>query len=214
MTSYGKINYINGSNIISTIAIYGLSTDTKPTVYGPYDTPIPNGSAFVEMDTSTMYLFDEANQEWDAWNPFEPAISNQTRATLVYRSNPSYNSLSELSDVYLEALETGQVLTFDESNGQWVNTSSWAEEVSVEGTNPVIEAMPNRRYVCGEVSTLSFTPSSSGICDVLFTSGSTPTVLTVPSTVLLPESFEILANRTYELNFANSYAVSASWPVA
>lgn len=40
--------------------VYGLSTDTKPT-------DVPNGSIFVEMDTSTIYVFDEASSDWLAW---------------------------------------------------------------------------------------------------------------------------------------------------
>ena len=44
---------------------------------------------------------------------------------------------------------------------------------TVSGTAPVIVAEDNHRYVCGEVTSLSFTPCASGICDVIFTSGST-----------------------------------------
>ena len=40
--------------------LYGLSTDTKPT-------DVPNGSVFVEMDTSTIYGFDEENTTWEEW---------------------------------------------------------------------------------------------------------------------------------------------------
>ena len=39
----------------------GLSTDDKPT------TGVGNGWMFVEMDTSTVYLFDSANSEWLAF---------------------------------------------------------------------------------------------------------------------------------------------------
>lgn len=38
-----------------------LSTDTKPT------TGIANGSTCIEMDTSTLYIFDEDNHIWRAW---------------------------------------------------------------------------------------------------------------------------------------------------
>ena len=41
--------------------IFGLSTDTKPT------TGVVNGSAFIEMDTSTIYFFDAAGNEWLEW---------------------------------------------------------------------------------------------------------------------------------------------------
>lgn len=39
-----------------------ISTDTKPT-------NVANGSKLLEMDTSTMYLFDEESGEWCAWQP-------------------------------------------------------------------------------------------------------------------------------------------------
>ena len=35
----------------------GLSTDTKPT-------GCANGSVYYEMDTSKIYLFDKANNQW------------------------------------------------------------------------------------------------------------------------------------------------------
>ena len=62
--------------------------------------------------------------------------------------------------------------------------------VAVSGTTPTIVAKSGIRYVCGEVSTLDFTPSASGICDVRFESGSTPTALTVPNTVKFPAWFD------------------------
>lgn len=40
--------------------IYGLSTDTKPT-------GVPNGSIFVEMDTSKLYVFDADGTQWKEW---------------------------------------------------------------------------------------------------------------------------------------------------
>ena len=41
-----------------TTTIYGLSTDTKDTV------GVANGTAFVEMDTGKVFLFDEENGQW------------------------------------------------------------------------------------------------------------------------------------------------------
>ena len=84
--------------------------------------------------------------------------------------------------------------------------SGAAVEETVTGTTPSIIAAANHRYVCGQVSTLSFTPSATGICDVMFESGSTATVLTVPSTVKWPDWFDsnsLEANATYELNVLN-----------
>lgn len=57
MSDYGK-------SANTPIAIFfGLSTDTKPT--GSFeDTPINNGSAFVEMDTGKLYFYDKTNTIW------------------------------------------------------------------------------------------------------------------------------------------------------
>lgn len=83
---------------------------------------------------------------------------------------------------------------------------------TVTGTAPVIVAEDNHRYVCGEVTSLSFTPCSSGICDVIFTSGSTVAVLTLPSTVKMPDGFEVEANATYEINILDGqWGVYQAW---
>ena len=72
-------------------------------------------------------------------------------------------------------------------------------------------------YVCGEVTSLNFTPCTSGICDVRFTSGSTVTVLTVPSTVKFPSSFDptaLATNTIYEINILDGvYGVVMAWSV-
>lgn len=49
--SGGIVNYIEGSCI---------STDTKPD-------DVANGSIMMEMDTSTLYMFDENAGTWRAW---------------------------------------------------------------------------------------------------------------------------------------------------
>lgn len=46
------------NHLISQIDGQCLSTDTKPTLN------IANGSQMIEMDTSKVYFFDEANSQW------------------------------------------------------------------------------------------------------------------------------------------------------
>lgn len=41
----------------------GLSTDEKPTTLNGGD--IINGSAFIEIDTGDVYLYDEHGKEWN-----------------------------------------------------------------------------------------------------------------------------------------------------
>lgn len=55
------VQYINNvACVISTY--YGLSTDTPKPTEG-----VGNGSAFIEMDTSKLYLYDAAGESWKEW---------------------------------------------------------------------------------------------------------------------------------------------------
>lgn len=86
---------------------------------------------------------------------------------------------------------------------------------TVSGTTPTITALPNVRYNCGEVSTISITPPANGTCDVFFTSGSTAAVLTVPSTVKWPVWFDATALETdmiYEIMITDGvYGSVMTW---
>lgn len=86
---------------------------------------------------------------------------------------------------------------------------------NVTGSTPTITANANTRYVCGELTSLSFTPCVSGVCDVIFTSGSTVTVLTVPNTIKWPGWFDptsLDVNTIYEINILDgTYGVVAVW---
>lgn len=89
------------------------------------------------------------------------------------------------------------------------------QTVEVSGTAPVITANQNTRYVCGEVVSLDFTPSATGICDVRFTSGSTVAVLTIPNTVIFPEWFDptsLDTDTTYEISISDGiYGAVMIW---
>lgn len=47
--------------IIGKVEVFGLSTDSKPT------DNVKNGMIFIEMDTSKIYFYDEANHQWREW---------------------------------------------------------------------------------------------------------------------------------------------------
>lgn len=85
--------------------------------------------------------------------------------------------------------------------------------VTVTGTTPIISAEADHVYKCGELTTLSFTPCETGICDIIFTSGSTATVVTIPNTVKFPDgAFSAEANKTYEINVMDGvYGAVISW---
>ena len=83
---------------------------------------------------------------------------------------------------------------------------------NVSGSNVSITGVDNTRYICGEVATISITPPMTGIIDVVFTSGETATVLTLPQTVKMPSDFQVEAYTTYEINIMDGiYGTVMSW---
>ena len=90
--------------------------------------------------------------------------------------------------------------------------------VEVSGTTPAITAQAGSCYICGECATLNITMPESGCIDVVFISGTTPTVLTITppagQTVLWTGGFDptsLDANTTYELNIYNNLGVASTW---
>ena len=91
---------------------------------------------------------------------------------------------------------------------------------TVSGTTPSITAKAGVRYICGECSTLTIVTPASGCIDVTFTSGTTPTVLTVTSakantTIKWANGFDptsLDANTVYEINILDGeFGVVGSW---
>ena len=92
---------------------------------------------------------------------------------------------------------------------------------SVTGTTPSITGVSGHRYICGECATLSITAPASGCIDILFESGSTPTVLTITSAktgvtdIKWMDGFDpddLDANTIYEINILDGeFGVVAEW---
>lgn len=97
----------------------------------------------------------------------------------------------------------GQVGWFDED--PQINTN-------LTNRNPIIGAK-NTIAIYGELDTLEIrdTGSRGAIINVIFTSGNTPTVVTLPTNTKVPEGFEIKANKTYELSYCNGLLLVGEW---
>lgn len=86
---------------------------------------------------------------------------------------------------------------------------------TVSGATPSIEAAANTIYECGELTSLTITSfPASGEFTIKFDSGSTPTTFTEPTGMIMPDGFSIEANKHYEINVSNGYAVKADWTVS
>ena len=82
----------------------------------------------------------------------------------------------------------------------------------VSEVTPTINAVANTQYLCGEVESLTIVLPQSGIVDVIFESGDTPTVLTLPAGVKMHPSWPgVKANTKYEINFCDGVGVYSYW---
>ena len=143
------------------------------------------------------------------------SITDKTGMTTATVSNGTTGAKGEKGDTGNSGVYVGSEEPTDENVTVWVDTDGTADDViTVSGTDPVIVAQQGVRYICGEVATLTFTPSASGICDVIFRSGSTPTVLSLPDTVKFPSGKELSidADTTYEINIMDGiYGAVMAW---
>lgn len=140
--------------------------------------------------------------------------SNQYKPIVPYsQHNATFYGLAKAAGDTTQSQSSNAVGTYTEEAKTAIH-DMLNGSVSVLGTTPTITAKSGIRYVCGEVASLDFTPCATGICDVVFTSGSTPTVLTVPSTVKWANGFDpsnLDADTTYELNIMDGLGVAGAW---
>ena len=148
----------------------------------------------------------------DATNPcsYRPIVPNNQHRAVYY-------GLSKLAGVDLASVSGLTIGVYPDNAKAAIKSMLGVQDstqtVVVSGTTPTITALTNTRYICGEVSTLTITPPGAGICEVVFTSGSTPTVLTATG-VTFPAWFDsstLEANTTYEISIADGKGVVCTW---
>ena len=87
--------------------------------------------------------------------------------------------------------------------------------VTVSGATPTITPANNTVYNCGELTSLTVSnPPATGSYSIVFTSGATPTDLSVDPAIKMPDGFSVEANKRYEINVLNRWAVAGSWAVS
>lgn len=211
--------YINEGTNVEVVDVAGVLDDTyvKNTDYATSST-----AGVVKTDADWgIGMYDPAwsGGEYGNFLYISPASSAQIKAGSTSYKAIVPNTQHE-SVFYGLAKASGDVTQASSNNTLGTYTESAKSAISdmlngaiqISGTDPTIVAKSGIRYICGEVLSLNFTPSANGICDVMFTSGSTPTVLTLPNTVKMPEWFTVEVNTTYEINIADGiYGVVTSW---
>ena len=82
---------------------------------------------------------------------------------------------------------------------------------TLSGTTVTQTGEDHVMYLCGELATLSFTAPATGITAIRFTSGTTPTVVTLNGITMPDDWSGAEASTTYEINVLNGYGVWQSW---
>ena len=95
-----------------------------------------------------------------------------------------------------------------------IGASKAETTIPVSGTTLAITPEANTLYNCGELASLTITdPTAQGAYGIVFTSGATPTVTTIPETIIGLEDFAAEANTLYEINVLDNRAVFKGWPL-
>ncbi len=241
VTSLAGVNVFTSD--VGTVSIDGYIADTKlyidnATAGGIQDVQVngqsvvTDGVANIPMasgSTSGVVIIDTSNQTGIQIRNnklmLRPAVLNDIKASWG-EAKPLTPPLQDASAFYGLAKAAGDTTQSASSNavGSYTeNAKSKISEmlnapVSVSGTTPTITALSGIQYVCGEVLTLDIALPASGIVDVVFESGSTPTVLTITPptgvTVKWANGFDptaLDANTTYELNIKDGLGVAVRW---
>ena len=118
-----------------------------------------------------------------------------------------------------------------QNNSKWYSDAAALSEATVKtlmlsgmlvhedlvSTDVILSADEETRYIYGELYSLFISSlPSTGIVDISFTSGTTPTVLVLPETAIVPEWFDptdLNANTYYSLSIEDYKVVVSEWPI-
>jgi hypothetical protein len=201
---------VNGTSVLQDgVANVPIATGNMPGAVKVQPTGYSRGIVLTNDGIVTIDPATSANIK-GAGNVYRPIIPPRQHEATFY-------GIAKAAGDTTQSASSNAVGAYTESAKSAISTMLNGP-VTVTGSTPTITALAGVQYVCGEVSTLDITLPASGCVDVRFTSGSTPTVLTVtpPTGVTVkwaggfdPTSLD--ANTTYEINIADGLGVAGAW---
>ena len=173
-----------------------------------------NGSVYIQVGDDSIDTDEKIKNAFGSQSIMYKLATEQvidldpvTIKTLLGNNNVFCNTGDTSAEYYKQSY---QETLLDAVDG--AISSVGTKVVTVSGTDVTINGVDNTMYMCGEVSTISIVPPQTGIIDVIFTSGTSTTVLTLPGTVKMPDWFVVEANKTYEISILNGiYGAVMSW---
>lgn len=144
----------------------------------------------------------------DGNSSYLPIVTNNQHLSTFY-------GLAKASGDTTQSASSNAVGTYTEGAKSAISSMLNAPE-SKTGTTVSITAKDGIRYKCGEVATLDIVVPASGLFEVDFESGSTPTVLTTTgTTVTWPAWFDptdLDSDTLYEISIQDGKGLVATWP--
>ena len=127
-------------------------------------------------------------------------------------------SLSGLSDVEInQSVATGQTLRYSAELNKWGNAPMLQFCKVIQSVVTEYAFSPDSTYIfstpLAELD-VSFESEYEGFINeyhFIFISGSTPTELSLPSDVIVPDDFSVEANKVYEVSIMNNLMLYNSW---
>lgn len=132
--------------------------------------------------------------------PYTDTTVNNLVVNVLTKSQ--YDSLTpSQNELYLLTDDIGPEIIY------YVDESSEAETgVATVALNS------DKFYIFPEMTSLSITVTANGVYAFRFTSGLTPTTLTVTGAIM-PDSFTVEAGKVYEVNIYQGYGAVSSWTI-
>ena len=198
---------VNGTSVVTSgvanIPIASESGEGVARVDGSFGTGVYNQRIFIAKASDDMVKAGAQS--------YRPVVPLNQHTSVFY-------ALAKAAGADMKDIQNTTVGTYPEAQKSAISSMLNAPE-TISGSTPSITAKAGVRYICGEVSTLDISTPASGIVDVVFESGSTPTVLTVtpPSgmTMKWPSWFDptsLEADKVYEINIEDGiYGAVMSW---
>ena len=156
-------------------------------------------------------------QAW-ANDPYYKAIAT------VYNPSTSYSAGDTVIAPNGSLVKALDSTTGDYDSTKWEETNivenlsadSGISEVTISTAGDVTQALDANKiyHFTGALTSLTITlAAASGLPQYHFDfiSGATPVTLTLPSSVVMPDSFSVEANNRYEIDILNNYGVAQSW---
>lgn len=221
---------------------YSLTQQDKEDIAGLVDTPVDdvqingtsiveNGVAEIPIASATAFGIVKTGTNLGVKiTGTGILVSNKASDSEVKYGTHQYNVITPFIQHSATFYGLAKAAGADEKNstlpvGQYTESAKSAissmlnAPESVSGMTPTITAKAGVRYICGECTTLDITTPESGIVDITFTSGATPTVLTVTPptgmTMMWANGFDptaLEANTVYEINIMDGCkGVACSW---